>query len=232
MLRDEIVSEVQAMVEDPDYWTASRITTFANQGMRKMAYKHGISVPGYYLVTAVVGQQSYMLPLDWVAFHRIYYSDDYNEIAFQGMKPESVYSNYTDPLTEGDPEIAFIWAREDREELWVYPTFGDADTMYWFYWRRPPAIVNDNDEPLIPRDWHTYLVDYVHYFTLFKDRELSLSEFESWWELTMSSIQVADSIQEAAERQIKIGDSDAQFPDNVVEIAYAFRDSASDAAVK
>ena len=54
--------------------------------------------------------------------------------------------------------------QKEREVPIVYEGFSiekTLDTMLKFRHSRLVYVVNDNDEPLIPRDWHEYLVDYA-----------------------------------------------------------------------
>lgn len=234
MLRHEIVLEVQNMVEDTTYWTAARITTMANRAMRDLANHFGIVVTGMFDFTSVEGEQTIMYPADLVQFHKIYYGDDLEtEIIYKGKKPEAVYGLVGDAESSGNPEICFSWAVEDRLELWFYPIWGSEEDVRIFYWRRPPMIVLDNDEPLIPRDWHEYLVDYALRWSLVLDKELSMIEFDNWWRITKVELNVSEVERELSGRDVNLGTLDSQLhAQGVTDIAYMFRDSASDAAVR
>jgi len=216
MLRHEMVTEAQALLEDPDYWTAARLTTLFNRGMRDIANKFGIAVSGYFIFQSVQAQQQYMVPHDFTANELISFEANgtTNNITIK-PRPASVYGVVYDPDQEGTPDTGFFWAKEDREELWIYPTF-DADgiSINWFYWRRPPNITLDNDEPLIPRDWHTYLVDYAVYYTHVQDQEKgwNFTVFYGWWESVKVGIQVAEAQKDMASRDIRMGIFDDQLP--------------------
>lgn len=215
MLRHEMVTEAQALIEDPPYWTADRLTTLINRGMRDAANHFGVAVPGYFTFPTVVGQQQYMVPADFTANEELNFDANgtRNTIRIQ-PRPRSVYRAVADPTEQGTPYMGFFWAKEDRPELWIYPTFDTALTVDWFYWRRPPNIDLDNDEPLVPRDWHTYLVDYAVNYTLQQDQEKGWSYpiFYQWWKDVKMGIQIAEGEKDAASRDIKFGILDNQLP--------------------
>jgi len=216
MLRHQLVSEAQSLIEDPEYWTAARLTVLFNRGMRDLANEQGVTVTGYFISLSVQGQQQYQVPYDFKYYQMIAFDSngDYNKITLK-PRPNAIYSVVSNPTEEGTPSVGFLWAKEDREELWIYPTFDSDDIeMEWFYWRRPPDITNDNDEPLIPRDWHTYLVDYAVNFTLQQDAEKGWSYpvFYSWWQDQKRNVQVSSVIGSGAHDDIRIGVFDDQLP--------------------
>lgn len=235
MLRHEIVTEVQSMVEDVNYWTAARITTMANRAMRDLAKHFGIVITALFDFTSVAGEQTIMYPHDLVQFHRIYFGDNLEtEIIYRGTRPEIVYGLYGDAETSGNPEICFSWAVEDRLELWFYPIWASAESVRLFYWRQPPMIANNNDEPLIPRDWHEYLMDYAFRMSLVLDKDISLAEFDEWWRITKVELNISNVEIELSGRDTRFGILDNQLRGvhTTTNIQYMFRDSASDAAVR
>lgn len=215
MLRHEMVTEIQSLIEDPAYWAADRLTTLLNRGMRDIARTFGIVVSAHHIFLSVAGQQQYMLPQDFVANETLWFDSGDNQIIHILPRPQSIYGLVTDPTEEGTPTKGFFWAKEDREELWIHPTFATAGIeINWFYWRRPPNLVLDNDEPLLPRDWHTHLVDYATRWTWAQDQERgwSLASQDVWWKMMKNDIQVSDVIAEMASRDIRVGQFDDQLP--------------------
>ena len=216
MLRHQMVSEAQDLVEDPAYWTATRLTTLFNRGMRDISRQFGIAVSGYFLMASVQGQQHYVVPADFVANELLSFdaNGSQNKIAIK-PRPADIYTVVSDPDEKGTPSQGFFWAKEDREELWIYPTF-DADgiNVDWFYWRRPPDIVLDNDEPLVPRDWHSGLVDYAVNYTYQQDKERgwTYALFIAWWNQVKIGISISESIKDMASRDVRIGVFDDQLP--------------------
>lgn len=216
MLRAALVSEAQDLIEDPDYWTAARLTTLFNRGQRDIANSLGVTVSGYFIFESVQGQRQYQLPQDWNAFDLIAYRTGGTtyEIRIK-PNPRSIVSVVTDPTDEGMPELAFIWAKEDRRELWIYPTFDTGGiNVEIFYWRRPPDIVADNDESLLPRDWHTFLVDYAVHWIEQQDNERgwNFALFENWWKGKKVEISASATMQSAAHDNIRFGDIDNTLP--------------------
>lgn len=216
MLRHELVTEAQALLEDPAYWTAARLTTLFNRGMRDLSNYMGLCVPAYMKFQSVEGQQQYMLPYDYIANQNLSFeANGTTNVINLKPSPNFIYGQVHDPDEEGTPYLGFIWAKEDIPELWIYPTFDDDNIdVDWFYWRRPPSITNDNDRPLIPVNWHTFLVDYAVNYTYVQDRVTgwTFSIFETWWLNKKIEIRMSDSIQDAENRDVRFGIMDDQIP--------------------
>lgn len=216
MLLGAMIEEVQDLTEDPEYWTASRVTTLINRGQRDIANFMGVSVTGYTVFESVDEQEQYQLPNDWVSPELISFTSDgaSHEIRIVA-NPRQIMNLTEETRQTGTPTQAFIWAKADRPELWVYPLFDtDGIEVRLFYWRRPPDVSDDNDEPLVPRDWHTHLVDYAMNFINQQDGERGWNFvlFETWWEATKLGLQVSDTMQAAAHGNIRIGSYDNTLP--------------------
>jgi len=216
MLRHQLVSEAQDLIEDPDFWTAARLTTLFNRGQRDLANAMGVAVSGYFIFESVQSQKQYQLPADWVSFDLITYLSQGTQYEIRiEPTPRHIMGTVQDPALEGLPSRAFVWAKEDRPELWINPLFDTSGTnVELFYWRRPPDMVADNDEPLIPRDWHTHLVDYAINYTMQRDNERGWSfvTFEGWWNRTKREIQMSDTLQATAHDNIRLAVYDHTLP--------------------
>lgn len=216
MLRHELVSEAQGLIEDPVFWDATKLTTLFNRGMRDVSNAMGVAASGYFIFESVTGQQQYQIPYDFLAHETLSFTaDGIDNIIHIKPRPRSIVGLVSDRTDQGTPTRGFFWAKEDREELWIHPTFDtNGQQVEWFYWRRPPNIVADNDEPLIPRSWHTYLVDYAINWTNQQDQEKGWSYplFIQWWASQKREIQASHTMAAVAQDDIRFGIFDHQLP--------------------
>jgi len=215
MLLHQIVSRVQNLTEDPDYWVKSRIATFVNQAKDSISSYFGLLANGYILMGSVVGQRSYSLPLDFVALDMASWGNGNcltpaNRVS--SPRDASQYLAYTD--TPGMPERYFLWGREDHTEIWVLPTFNSVVEIELFYWRRIPDVVNDNDEVMIPRDLHDKIVEYCRRQTWVEDElhNYNPSVFDAWWEMELVKMQISKNVQLAGSDNIGPGNFDDRMP--------------------
>lgn len=215
MLVHEIVTRAQNLIEDPDYWTSARLIAFINDCIDDLSLSFGVLATAYKTFNSVVGQQSYGLPYDFLALKMLYWGTSGNMLNTDNqVQVEDVYSITSNPSDQGTPDRWFIWAKSDIPELWVYPTFSTAEEVQMFYWRRPPQVVNNNDEPLVPRDWHRDIVQYCRRMTWVEDESHNYTpeRFDMWWEMTKSKMQVAQNIQLAASDSITLGNFSDRMP--------------------
>ena len=215
MLRHEIVTQVQDLVEDPTYWTAARITAMANKCQDEIANKLAIVVEGYLTFTSVADQQTYLVPADFIANRVLYFNGTNRQIIRIKKGPENIYGVVSDPTDSGTPTTGFMWTRGGLIELWLYPVFATSClTLQCFYYRRPPQLVNDNDRSMLPVDWHTYIVDYVERRTWLQDerRDWSPLLFDAWWRNTLIEIEMSQLTQELMTETKALGSFDDQMP--------------------
>jgi len=233
MLTHEIVSRTQALLPDPDYWTSARLIAFINDCVADLSLHFGITITGYKTFTSVSGQQSYGLPQDFIALHMLYWGDGYWLDTDSKCSLEDVYRNTSNPAETGQPEKWFIHSKQDLPEIWVYPTFDAAQTVEMFYWRRPPTVVNNNDEPLVPRDWHRSIVQYCRRQTWVEDElhNYNPSVFDVWWESEKMKMQISDNVVASLSDSITIGDFDDNLPSVGRSVGVKARIKASDGTI-
>jgi hypothetical protein len=232
MLTHAIVSRVQNLIEDKDYWTSARIKAMINEAKDSIVSHFNIQTKGMMEFQSVVAQQSYALPHDFVDFKFLYWNDNYylkpeNKVS----GPDSVYGVRTsDPDETGIPELYFLWGKEGRDELWIWPTFDAVYTVQFWYWRIPPDVVKDNDELLLPREWHSEIVQYCRRQTWFEDGEKGYSPlaFDIWWQSRLQIMQISDNIQNSASSQIEIGNFTDNIPRVDNESGFGFRIQSDD----
>lgn len=215
MLVHQIISRVQSLCDDAEFWTSTKITAMINQCKDSVSSYFGLQTNGYLLMESVVGQRSYSLPLDFIALNMVSWGDG-NHLSpanrVNSPRDASEYLSYTDvPST---PEKYFMWGKEDHVELWVVPTFSEVKEIELFYWRMIPDVVNANDEPLLPRDIHNKIVDYCLRQTWFEDElhNYTPERFDSWWQGELMQMQISKNVQLAGSDSISHGNFTDRMP--------------------
>lgn len=61
-------------------------------------------------------------------------------------------------LTIDEPATFAIKQDGIVPKLWVYPKANATYPLYGEFWRRPPVLTNDTDEPLMPAEYHRLIV--------------------------------------------------------------------------
>ncbi len=227
ILVHQIVSRVQSLIEDESYWSQSRIVTMINQCKDSISEHFGLQTTGYGLFNSVVGQRSYALPVDFVALRLLYWSSGYylapeNKVS----SPDDVLKYTSTPSETGVPTQYYFWGKEDHVELWVWPTFDAVYDVEFWYWRLIPDVAESNDEPLLPRDLHSNIVEYCRRQTWVEDElhGYTPERFDIWWETVLTKMQISKNIQVAGTDQIGPGNFDDRMPAIMEdEVGFAFR---------
>ena len=163
MLLSKIRSEFYNRIEDNVYWNEARATTLANQAQRDIAGRLDMRFQGYVDMICESGVKQYSVPSDYIAYYRLYYnkawdavtataSGSYNQVVKMLDGPDEIIGVVGDPDLSGSPTKCYLWAIEDRRDLFLYPVPDDAYILKWFYQREPPELVNANDEPKLARE--------------------------------------------------------------------------------
>lgn len=181
MLLHKIIERFQGRVEDVNYWDSTRAKVLANDAVDDIVSKLDVKVQQYREWDTVTSRQTYDLPLDYIENESLYYNSGYNQVIVMEDSPMDIYGVVGDPLTEGSPTHGFIYAVSDRPELHFYPVPDAAYSMQWWYIGWAPELVNDNDETMIPRFLHKYIVDYMEMKAQVQDKEMSLVQFRGLW---------------------------------------------------
>ena len=212
MLLHEIRSDFRERIEDETYWDDDRCTALANAAQRDIIARLHIKIQGYAEFPTVDGTQRYTLPVDLIASHLLWYNTSHDQVIKIHDSPNDIYGVVSDVTTEGQPTDGFLWAVEDIEELWLYPVPDDAYTLQWWYWRRAPKLVHDDDEPLIPRHMHNYIVDFCELRAKVQDGEIGESEFMTLWNVKIKEMQVSNANKILLTTKPTIGTGKKMFP--------------------
>ncbi len=185
MLLHQIHDAFHNRIEDPEYWDDDRATSLANGAQDAVIRAFSIKIQAYVDLTTVDGTKNYKPPQDYLENYLLHYNSTYNlDIMFLGELSEIV-GVVTDPDLEGQPTHAYMWAISGRKELHLYPVPDDAYTIQWWYYALAPTLELDNDEPMIPREFQSYLIDHMLYRANINDDKMSEVEFETLWNLKL-----------------------------------------------
>ena len=183
MILREILDEFQNRVEDPNYWDDTRGKSLANEAIRVIAGILSLTFKGYYEFYTEDGRKQYHVPVNYIANHLLWYNDtsENRDITFL-KSPKDIYGKVSDiDTTKGYPTHAWLWNVESRLSLFFYPIPDDVYTMQWWYFREAPKLVNNNDEPILDRVFHQYLIEYMRLASRRDDKEISEAEFVGLW---------------------------------------------------
>lgn len=193
MILANIISDFQGIIEDSNYWNTARATPLANQAMRALAARFGSIAKAHTTLVTVADVNQYAIPVDYIANHLLRFNSGHNQKITIWDDPDDVYARVSDITTSSYPTDAYIWNVENREDIFFYPVPNDAYTLDWFYYREPPELVNNNDEPLIARSLHKYIIDYMELRVKVQDKELGDTTFEILWDKKILEIRAVRS---------------------------------------
>lgn len=216
MLVHQVVSRTQALIENPEYWTSARIIPMINQCKDSISTHFGLIANGYALMESVVSQRSYALPLDFLALKLLYWGSGYRLTPDHKVNSTVDILRYTStPSETGVPSKYYLWGKEDHQELWVWPTFDAVYEVEFWYYRTIPDVVNNNDEPMIPRDLHNQIVEYCRRQTWVEDElhNYTPERFDMWWENELMKMQISKNQQLASSDNISPANFDDVMPD-------------------
>ena len=232
MLVHQLVTRVQNMTEDTSYWTSDRIIKLINNCIDEISTHFALTVSGFTQLVSAIAQRSYSVPYDFISLSMLYWGDAGNYLTPENrVSPDVVMKQTSNPAETGIPSCYYLWGREDVQEIWVWPTFDAVYTLDMYYWRRPPEVVNLNDEPLLPRDWHASIAEYCRRQIWVEDevRNYTPERFDSWWDTTLTRLQISQNIQQSSAEQISLGNFTDRMPSvNGGDDGFNFRIGASD----
>jgi len=214
MLTHQIVDRVQSLIEDSAYWTSARIKTLINMCKDNISEHFGVLCSGFNEFDSVVGQQSYMIPMDFVKLELLFWNSGEKLTPANYSDPKKIADLTSDLDETGVPEYWYLWGKYDVPELWIYPTFASIYTVQMWYWRTIPDIVNDNDEPILPRGWHNDIAEYCRRQIWLEDetRQYSQQMFDIWWESRLLKMQMAQDSQIPNAEMFSFGNFDDLMP--------------------
>lgn len=213
MILREILNEFQKRIDDPNYWDDTKGTALANEAMREITGVLSLTFKGFYEFYTEASRKQYDVPFDFVANHLLYYNDDnVNKVIQIVNSPDQLVGKVSDLDEEGQPSKAWLWNYESRLTLNFYPVPDDVYSMQWWYFREEPKLENMNDEPILDRLFHQYIIDYMILTSKRDDKEINESEYVGLWEVKKRSMRSANTKIENLNRENRIPSGKQNFP--------------------
>jgi hypothetical protein len=131
--------------------------------------------------------------------------------------PDEVIGVVGDPDLSGSPTQCYLWAIEDRRDLFLYPVPDDAYILQWHYYREPPELVNTNDEPKLARELHQYIIDFMELRAKLQDGDISDVVFNAIWEDKIVKMKASSSMKDSIGRQSRIPSGKSLFSNTGAE---------------
>ena len=209
----EIRDFVKSKIEDTTFWTDTKLNALANECMRKILSYFSITrVKAEESFSTVASTMSYELPLDYIESHFFYDNTNKNPIRIVD-EPEEIFRSVSDISQEGIPTVAYFWASHSKEELRLYPVPDAVYSIEHLYWSTGANLVNDDDSPMIPKEQHQHIVDYIINKTRAEDQESIIADraFENWWNGVLISMRISNNAKVAERRDIKPGSGKQMF---------------------
>ena len=211
-LRDMITEYVGRMDDDATYWTDAICISYANKAVADIIKRLKVKFSAYVTFDTVADQQRYVVPVDYIANDVLYFDSSHDSKITFVTSPSKIYGTISSPTSTGTPAKAFIWSLDGVPRLWLYPIPNDAYTLEWFYWRRPKSLSGDNDEPMVPREIHSSIVDLMELQGQYKDKEISLPAYKTLYEAELQKIGESELIKQFIGQSIKVGSGAKHFP--------------------
>ena len=212
MLLHKMIERFQGRIEDVNYWNSTRAAVLANDAIDDIVSKLDVKVQQYREWNTVASQQSYDLPFDYISNTGLFYNSGHNQVILMEDGPMDIYGVVSPVSNEGAPTNGFIYAKSDRPELHLYPVPDAAYSMQQWYIGWAAGLVNDNDETMVPRFLHKYIVDYMEMKSQVQDKEMSQVQFRSLWKDDLMEMRRAIAKRKLYSKQDKYGTGKGLFP--------------------
>jgi hypothetical protein len=173
------------------YFTKDQVKVWLNnaydEGMKKLINEGQNFYINCVETKTVVNQTIYVLPDDFRKINRF-------EIVTSGLGTDTESSGPIIPLTLGQKDLiaavagvpnAYTFVGKNRIRIFPRP---DSQTyvMRLYYTFRPPKMVNDNDEPVFPREYREYIALLAARDGFLKDGRIpdlindKIAKYETW----------------------------------------------------
>jgi len=213
MILREILNEFQNRVEDKNYWDDTKGTSLANEAIREIAKVLSLTFKGYYEFYTEIGRKQYDVPFNYIANHLLYYNDDSRNQKITIVKdPADIVGVVSDIDNENYPTHAWLWNYESRLSIVFYQTPDAVYTMQWWYFREAPKLVNMNDEPVLDRVFHQYIIEYMRLASRRDDKEITEEAFVNLWSVQERKMRAANTKIENISHENRLPSGKDMFP--------------------
>jgi len=147
-------TEVRSLIDEDAaaFWTDSMLNNWLNQGAQDIS-RQAQCLWMQASIPAVAGQQSYMVPADFLGVHRLDYSIDNSDqtynLEYHGIKTMDEIWGILHQLPAAYPRAFYLWndtgVPGGQWYFATYPVIAATGTLTLYYYRQAQVAVNDTD---------------------------------------------------------------------------------------
>ena len=159
-LRTRVLERIQENASSPGRWPAARIDKYLNEGVRLMAVRSGALI-GTATIEAVAEQLRYELPRDCVQVMGIVRRSPREVVDPVGVRELDATHPAWQTINGSRFEWYFVFGVQD---IFLVPALSSGGEVYDLTYRQDPgdsSLVDDTDEPPLPRRYHEALINYA-----------------------------------------------------------------------
>lgn len=216
MTRRDIIDRFQGLMDSYNrvYWNDTRATDLLNSVKDRIAQEFTVNrTEQYYTFNSVEGQRHYQVPTTYVVHRQLYFNSSFNRTITMLDGPESIHGPVADQTMKGIPSQCYIWGVSGRRQLTFYPTFNADDIeIQWWFYGWPPDVAVDNDEPHLPLEWHPSIVEVMVAEQQAADKQISVGDKFAIWDSNIRRLKRLDVTKQLTSLGGQSGSIDAHFP--------------------
>lgn len=182
--------EVRSLLDEPNaqFWSDAEINSWLNQGAQDIA-REAQALWMQTNVTAVVNQQYYQLPTDFLGVHRIDFainnSDQVYNLEFRGIKTMDEIWGILQHLPAAFPQAFYIWnssgSAGGEPYFGTYPVVADTGTFTVYYYRNAIPALSDGTLLDVTPAYEDIAYNYAVAKAKQKDRDPTWQDYMGWY---------------------------------------------------
>jgi hypothetical protein len=171
-------SEVRALIDEPvaQFWSDAQLNSWINQACEDIA-RIGQSLWQFTTTAAVLNQQNYNLPADFLGIHRIEFvisgGPQTYTLEFRGITTMDELWGILHQLPSAFPDAFFLWNNTLTGGMYFasYPVPGTAGTYNIYYYRDAAPAAADGDNIDVTPGYETVCFSYAAMKAFFAARD-------------------------------------------------------------
>ncbi len=175
---DQANAEVRALLDEytAAFWTDTQINSWINQGCEDCA-RNGQSLWQYAEIDAVVNQQNYNVPADFLGAHRLVFnlegSNQFFNLKYKRINSMDEIWGILQTLPAAYPYAFSNWINTETGGMYliIYPVPAAAGTFELYYYREAAPAASGSDNIDVSPGWEDTVYEYAVYKALRKDRD-------------------------------------------------------------
>ena len=189
MVLSEIISGIRHSLDEYDvdnsHWDNARLTVFINEGVGETATLLPHELVPDLLFTELKdignGSQNYTIESDYLSLDYVIVTlGDENGEDFTHQAPvftPAMYNALQDNETH-EPSVTtpYIIRWGHSLQLWPVPVVSVSQGMVLYLRRHPAKLTEEDDEPELPENTHSWVVQYACYRALTEDENYELAD--------------------------------------------------------